>query len=87
MPIIFTVGINTYNPSDYFKLYSNPSTGKFYLEFDKPEHLDIQIFDFVGRVVFKGSFNEQKMELQLLHADTYIVDINRTTRRKVVVIE
>jgi hypothetical protein len=85
--ISFTVGINTYNPTENLILYPNPSTGKFYLEFDKPENRDITITDLLGRTVFKGSFTEQKVELDMYHAGTYIVDINSAIRKKLIILK
>ena len=83
--IIFKVGIDIYNQAEHFKLFPNPSNGKFYIEFDEPKKRDIQIFDLIGRSILKGSFTESKIELNLQHTGIYMIDINNNIRTKVII--
>jgi hypothetical protein len=85
--IFFTVGITNYNPDEFFKLYPNPSTGKFYLEFKDASRRDIHIFDMLGRNIYKGVFEGKKLELELYHTGTYIIDINNNIRTKVMIMK
>ena len=83
--IIFTVGITIYNQADYFKLYPNPSTGKFYLEFKEIGIREVNIYDLLGRTVYKGNFEGEKLELEILQTGTYVIDVNHSIRAKVVI--
>jgi len=83
--IIFTVDITTYNLADYFNLYPNPSTGKFYLEFKEIGKREINIYDLLGRTVYKGYFEGVKLELEIPHTGTYIIDVNNSIRTKVII--
>ena len=81
------VGITGYHINDYFKLYPNPSTGKFYLEFKETGKKDIHIYDLLGRTIFNGKFEGEKIELELNHTGIYVIDINGNVRSKVVIVK
>ena len=85
--ISFKLSINTYTQAEYFRIYPNPANGIFYIEFDEPAKRDIQVFDLIGRTILKGSYIEQKIELNLLHTGTYIVNINNSLSAKVFIMK
>jgi hypothetical protein len=61
------VAINNLNSSE-FRLYPNPSTGKFYLETKNlcSDPIELQVMDLTGRIVFeRQSFISEKFEIDL----------------------
>ena len=83
--VISDVNITVYPVDDYFTLYPNPSTGKFYLEFKEPGRKEIKIFDMLGRIIYNENSEEEKIELELSHSGIYIVDIDNRIQKQVII--
>ncbi|MEM7162860.1 MAG: T9SS type A sorting domain-containing protein [Bacteroidota bacterium] len=55
-----------------FKIYPNPSSDLLYFDLDTQELIDYQIFDANGRLILKGSLDQQ-IDIQSLIAGKYII--------------
>ncbi|MCB0805539.1 MAG: S8 family serine peptidase [Bacteroidales bacterium] len=76
--IMFTemTGVNEITLSDVFKVYPNPSEGKFHLLLQKPmqQEVRIQVMDVTGRVVYEGSDLDEKTA-----GTEYVISLDRNS--------
>ena len=70
------VGINETSP-DLFKIYPNPSNGKFTIETDQPIGTEIMIFDVLGRPVYQKQLQGNKESIDMSGATngTYYLEM------------
>lgn len=65
-----------------FNIYPNPSNGVFNIDFKGetlPTHAQIHVFDFTGRMVYKGNYSN-KVDLKELSSGIYILQIIDNTK-------
>ena len=55
------------------KIYPNPSSGLVWVEL--PQRSDIQLFSMTGRRLFTGFDLEEKVQLPLLNAGSYLIEV------------
>lgn len=68
--------------SDSFKIYPNPSNGKFNIDFDGSyDNYSVEIFSTVGQKVFEKEYsNSSNIEIANLQSGMYLVKVTKDSR-------
>ena len=66
-----------------FNIYPNPSSGILFIDLEKNENTPFQIFNDLGKIVYQGIANQNKLELNIaaLHQGIYFIKIGNQTKR------
>ena len=77
------------NFSNQIKIFPNPSSSSFTVDFDNADIKEIKLTDLLGNTIFQQQTNKQsQIKIDRLQIGTYILTIidrkNRTTNRKII---
>ena len=73
--------------SNSFRLYPNPTRGRFTIEFNQAKKRDIKIYTLIGQMVYHETHGEKMIEMNLSGAKDgiYIVAVDDKERSKLIV--
>ncbi|SFT55739.1 Por secretion system C-terminal sorting domain-containing protein [Lishizhenia tianjinensis] len=82
-----TIGVEDYSPDIKFKIYPNPSDGKYTLEYELTDsNAQITIHDIMGRVIqthtLEGKKGKFKLDLQAEQNGVYILQLSNEKGQK-----